>query len=122
MASHIFANTLRSRTTGGKGGATTTVTTLAALQAAAAGNTPAIILVSGTITGSNADVVDIGSNKSVLGKAGAGMIILQLKFSALTHISVIALVGVGLRVVKNKNVIIRNLKISKGVHISLFLS
>lgn len=58
-------------TTGGKGGATITVTTLDALTSAVAGDTPAIILISGTITGDT--VVKIGSNKSVLGKAGAGV-------------------------------------------------
>lgn len=59
----------RSVTTGGKGGATVTVSTLDALTSAVAGDTPTIVLVSGTITG-NA-VVDIGSNKSVIGKTGA---------------------------------------------------
>ncbi|KDQ17642.1 polysaccharide lyase family 1 protein [Botryobasidium botryosum FD-172 SS1] len=82
-----------SGTTGGKGGATTTVTSLAALTSAAAGDTPGIVLISGTITGNT--VVKVGSNKSILGKYGA------------------ALVGVGLRVNRVKNVIIRNLKISK---------
>lgn len=82
-----------SGTTGGAGGSTVTVTTLAALTSAVTGDTAAIVLVSGTITGSA--VVKIGSNKSVIGKAGA------------------SLVGVGLRVLEESNVIIRNLKISK---------
>ncbi|KDQ08973.1 polysaccharide lyase family 1 protein [Botryobasidium botryosum FD-172 SS1] len=82
-----------SGTTGGKGGATVTVSTLAALTSAAAGDAASIILVSGTITGNT--VVRVGSNKSIIGKSGA------------------ALVGVGLRVLEKKNVIIRNLKISK---------
>ncbi|KAG9033647.1 hypothetical protein FRB95_014535 [Tulasnella sp. JGI-2019a] len=80
-------------TTGGKGGSTVTVTTLAALTSAVTGNTATIVLVSGTITGNV--VVKIGSNKSVIGKSGA------------------SLVGVGLRVLEESNVIIRNLKISK---------
>ena len=46
-----------------------TVTTLAALTSAVAGNTAAIVLVSGTITGNV--VVKVGSNKSVIGKSGA---------------------------------------------------
>ena len=55
-------------TTGGKGGITTTVTTLEALRAAVAGNAKAIIIISGTITGSC--VILVGSNKSILGKDG----------------------------------------------------
>lgn len=39
------------RTTGGKGGSVVTVTTLAALTSAVAGDTPAIVIISGTITG-----------------------------------------------------------------------
>jgi len=80
-------------TTGGKGGTTTTVTTLAALTSAVAGNTAKIVIISGTITGDT--VVQIGSNTSVLGKSGA------------------KLTGVGLRVLSQSNVIIRNLIISK---------
>ncbi|KAF8320456.1 pectin lyase-like protein, partial [Clavulina sp. PMI_390] len=80
-------------TTGGKGGPTTTVTTLDALTSAVTGDTAAIVVISGTITGNT--VVKIGSNKTVVGKAGA------------------SLVGVGLRVLNVNNVIIRNLKISK---------
>lgn len=57
-------------TTGGAAASSvTTVTTLAALTAAAAGDTPAIIHISGTITG-NA-VVSVGSNKSILGKSSS---------------------------------------------------
>ncbi|KAG8790147.1 hypothetical protein FRC12_012676 [Ceratobasidium sp. 428] len=80
-------------TTGGVGGATVTVSTLAALTSAAADDTAKIVVVSGTITGNT--VIKIGSNKSILGKSGA------------------SLVGVGLRVIKKNNVIIRNLKVSK---------
>ncbi|KAG9007936.1 hypothetical protein FRB93_006955 [Tulasnella sp. JGI-2019a] len=80
-------------TTGGVGGATVTVTTLDALTSAVTGDTATIVLISGTITGDA--VVKIGSNKSVIGKAGA------------------SLVGVGLRVLNENNVIIRNIKISK---------
>ena len=57
------------RTTGGGSGAVTTVTTLAALKTAVTGSTPAIVIVSGTITGN--EVVKVGANKSVLGASGA---------------------------------------------------
>ncbi|KAG8744371.1 hypothetical protein FRC10_010258 [Ceratobasidium sp. 414] len=80
-------------TTGGVGGSTVTVSTLAALTSAVADDTAKVVIVSGTITGNT--VVKVGSNKSILGKSGA------------------SLVGVGLRVIKKNNVIIRNLKISK---------
>ena len=58
--------TMRFRTTGGKGGATVTVSTLAALTSAIAGDTPSIVIVSGTITG--AAQLRPGSNKSIIGK------------------------------------------------------
>ncbi|KAG5652179.1 hypothetical protein H0H81_005978 [Sphagnurus paluster] len=85
--------TLNGGTSGGSGGTTTTVTTLAALTAAVSGTAKKIVIISGTITGNTA--VNVGSNTSVLGQKGA------------------ALVGVGLRVLNEKNVIIRNIKISK---------
>ncbi|ETW78398.1 polysaccharide lyase family 1 protein [Heterobasidion irregulare TC 32-1] len=80
-------------TTGGSGGTTTRVSTLAALTSAVSGNAKKIVIIDGTITGDT--VVKIGSNTSVLGAAGA------------------SLVGVGLRVLSESNVIIRNIKISK---------
>ncbi|PAV17807.1 polysaccharide lyase family 1 [Pyrrhoderma noxium] len=82
-------------TSGGSGGSTTTVTTLDELTAAVEGDDAKIVIVSGTITGDDGDVVKVGSNTSVLGESGA------------------TLVGVGLRVLKQSNVIIRNLKIQK---------
>ncbi|KAF8994581.1 polysaccharide lyase family 1 protein [Cyathus striatus] len=85
--------TLNGGTTGGSGGTTTTVTTLDALTAATAGNAKKIVIISGTITG-NA-VVKVGSNTSVIGTKGS------------------SLVGVGLRVLNESNVILRNVKISK---------
>ncbi|TFK33682.1 pectate lyase B [Crucibulum laeve] len=85
--------TLNGGTTGGSGGTTTTVTTLAALTSAVTGTAKKIVIISGTITGNV--VVKVGSNTSVIGKSGS------------------ALVGVGLRVLNEKNVIIRNVKISK---------
>ncbi|CAE6443234.1 unnamed protein product, partial [Rhizoctonia solani] len=80
-------------TTGGIGGTTVTVTSLAALTSAVADDKAKVVYVSGTISGNT--VVKVGSNTSILGKSGA------------------SLVGVGLRVNKKNNVIIRNLKISK---------
>ncbi|KAH0586810.1 hypothetical protein H2248_005658 [Termitomyces sp. 'cryptogamus'] len=85
--------TLNGGTTGGSGGPTTTVTTLDALTSAVSGNAKKIVIISGTITGNT--VVKIGSNTSVLGAKGS------------------ALNGVGLRVLNENNVIIRNVKISK---------
>ncbi|KAL5316576.1 hypothetical protein ACEPPN_015625 [Leptodophora sp. 'Broadleaf-Isolate-01'] len=86
-------------TTGGKGGTVTTVSTLAEFTAVAnnAKNndiTPRIIVISGTITG--AQQVRIGSNKTVIGLPGA------------------KLVGIGLFVWKQSNVIVRNI-ISQNV-------
>jgi pectate lyase len=85
--------TLNGGTTGGSGGTTTTVTTLDALTSAVAGANKKIVIISGTITGNT--VVKVGNNTSIVGKSGA------------------SLVGVGLRVLDTKNVIIRNVKISK---------
>ncbi|KAF9040688.1 polysaccharide lyase family 1 protein [Panaeolus papilionaceus] len=96
--------TLNGGTTGGSGGTVTTVTTLAALTSALSGSAKKIVIISernfmafiiGTITGNTA--LRVGSNTSVLGKAGS------------------SLVGVGLRVYRESNVIIRNVKISKVV-------
>ncbi|KAF9457249.1 pectate lyase B [Collybia nuda] len=80
-------------TSGGSGGTTTTVTTLAALTSAVSGTAKKIVIISGTISGNT--VVKVGSNTSVIGQKGS------------------ALVGVGLRVLNEKNVIIRNVKVSK---------
>ncbi|KAH7099413.1 polysaccharide lyase family 1 protein [Auriculariales sp. MPI-PUGE-AT-0066] len=80
-------------TTGGVGGTVTTVTTLDALTSAVSGTAKKIVYISGTITGNT--VVKVGSNTSVVGKTGS------------------SLVGVGLRVLDESNVIIRNVKISK---------
>ncbi|KAF9033482.1 pectate lyase B [Hymenopellis radicata] len=85
--------TLNGGTTGGAGGSTTTVTTLDDLIAAVTGDDAKIVIIDGEITGS--EVVKIGSNTSVLGTSNA------------------SLVGVGLRVYKEENVIIRNIAISK---------
>lgn len=80
-------------TTGGAAGKTTTVTTLDEFIEAAGADGPAIIIVDGQITG--AESVDICSDKTVIGASGSSM------------------VGVGLRIKKASNVIVRNMKISK---------
>ncbi|KAG7451582.1 pectate lyase [Guyanagaster necrorhizus] len=85
--------TLNGGTTGGLGGSTTTVTTLDELTSAVSGDSAKIVIISGTISGSA--VVKVGSNTSVLGAAGS------------------LLDGIGLRVLDESNVIIRNVKIQK---------
>ncbi|KAK0223645.1 pectate lyase [Armillaria fumosa] len=85
--------TLNGGTIGGAGGTTTTVTTLDALTSAVSGDSAKVVIISGTISGSA--VVKVGSNTSVLGAAGS------------------LLDGVGLRVLDESNVIIRNVKIQK---------
>ncbi|KAF8649027.1 hypothetical protein AX16_006068 [Volvariella volvacea WC 439] len=85
--------TLNGGTTGGSGGPVTTVSTLSALTSAVSGTAKKIVVISGTITGNT--VVRVGSNTSVIGLRGS------------------SLVGVGLRVYRENNVIIRNVKISK---------
>jgi len=58
-------------TKGGAGGATTTVSTLPQLSAAAAASGPGVIVVSGAISG--AAKVSVGSDKTIVGKAGSCM-------------------------------------------------
>jgi pectate lyase len=81
-------------TKGGKGGSTTTVSTYAQFTAAVTDDTARIVIVSGTIT--KAARVKVGSNKSIIGKNSSAK-----------------LVGIGLYINSKKNVIIRNLGISK---------
>lgn len=81
-------------TTGGRGGLVVSVSTKEELEAAAAGTDPKIILVTGKITSTGA--IKVGSNKSVIGAGPTA-----------------ELVGCALSVKGQKNVIIRNLKISK---------
>ncbi|KAF8665573.1 hypothetical protein AX16_000031 [Volvariella volvacea WC 439] len=85
--------TLNGGTTGGSGGSVTTVSSLSALTSAVSGTARKIVVISGTITGNT--VIRVGSNTSVIGLRGS------------------SLVGVGLRVYRESNVIIRNVKISK---------
>ena len=83
-------------TTGGNGGTTTTVSSFAQFTAAVADDTARIVVVSGPIAATGN--VKIGSNKSVIGKDSSA------KLSGFT----LTVKGV-------KNVIIRNLAISKVV-------
>ncbi|KAG8994248.1 hypothetical protein FRB90_000496 [Tulasnella sp. 427] len=82
-------------TTGGAGGSTVTVSTLADLRTAVAGTTAKIVRLTSIITG-DGEVVDVGSNTSVLGSCGGG------------------LTGSGFRVKEGTNVIFRNLKLYKS--------
>ncbi|KAI0809717.1 pectate lyase a [Xylaria sp. FL0064] len=85
--------TMNGGTTGGAGGTTTTVSTLAQFTAAVQAEGPAVVLVSGSLTG--AVKVNVTSNKSIIGKAGS------------------SLTGIGLTILGQSNVIIRNLKSAK---------
>ncbi|KAK6066236.1 pectate lyase 2 [Seiridium cupressi] len=80
-------------TTGGTGGTTTTVSTLPQLTAVANATGAYVILVSGAISG--AAKVEVGSDKSIIGLAGS------------------SLTGIGLTILGQSNVIVRNMKISK---------
>jgi pectate lyase len=88
--------TLNGGTTGGKGGSTTTVSSFAQFTAAVTGDDAKIVVVSGAIASTGN--VKIGSNKSIIGKSSAA------KLSGFT-----------LTVKDVKNVIIRNLAISKVI-------
>lgn len=92
-ACNIGYATQNGGTTGGADGEQTTVTSLEELKAAAEAEGAAVIIIDGAITGS--EQVDVTSDKTVIGAAGS------------------SLEGVGLRVKKASNVIIRNVKISK---------
>ncbi|RWA04865.1 hypothetical protein EKO27_g10240 [Xylaria grammica] len=85
--------TMNGGTTGGAGGTTTTVSTLAEFTAAVQAEGPAVVIVSGSLTG--AVKVEVTSDKSIIGKAGS------------------SLTGIGLTILGQSNVIIRNLKSSK---------
>ncbi|KAG8985180.1 hypothetical protein FRB94_011070 [Tulasnella sp. JGI-2019a] len=88
--------TLNGGTTGGAGGTTTTVTTLSALRAAVSGTAKKIVRLTTVIQG-DGEVVDVGSNTSVLGSCGGG------------------LTGSGFRVKESSNVIFRNLVLYKSL-------
>ncbi|KAH6654821.1 pectate lyase 2 [Truncatella angustata] len=80
-------------TTGGTGGTTTTVSSLAQFTAVANATGPYVILLSGALSG--AAKVEVGSDKSIIGLPGS------------------SLTGIGLTILGQSNVIVRNMKISK---------
>ncbi|CCO32841.1 hypothetical protein BN14_06904 [Rhizoctonia solani AG-1 IB] len=84
---------MEGKTTGGGSANPVTVTSLDALRSALQGNAAKVVFISGTIRG--AETIKVGSNTSVIGKAGA------------------ALEGVGISIGAVSNVILRNVKISK---------
>ncbi|KAL4727955.1 hypothetical protein ACLX1H_004656 [Fusarium chlamydosporum] len=84
---------MEGNTTGGGKSAQVTVKSLSELAAVADAAGPSVIFVQGSISG--AAKVQAGSNKSIIGKTGS------------------SLTGIGLTVNGQKNVIIRNMKISK---------
>lgn len=94
-ASVGFAST-NGGTTGGAGGSTVTVSNVDDLKLALTGDARAIVIIDGTITGS--EKLRVGANKSILGKDN------NAKLS-----------GIGLYIKGVKNVIVRNLSISKVV-------
>ncbi|KAH8672484.1 pectin lyase fold/virulence factor [Ilyonectria robusta] len=82
-------------TTGGSGGTTTTVSSLSEFSSAAEADEAYVIVVEGEISGGAK--IRVGSDKTIVGNAGA------------------SLVGVGLYIKDVSNVIVRNLAISKVV-------
>ncbi|TQN66318.1 Pectate lyase plyB [Colletotrichum shisoi] len=92
-AANIGYATQNGGTKGGVGGTTTTVTDLAQLSAAANASGPGIVIIQGNIVGKAK--VQVGSDKTIVGKTGS------------------SLEGIGLTILGQKNVIIRNVKISK---------
>ncbi len=85
-------------TTGGTGGTEVTVSTLAALRQYAGASGKYIVKIPTTITGSGTDAVTVSSDKTIVGVGASGV-----------------LVGIGLHLdtANLRNVIIRNLKITK---------
>ncbi|KAK0455712.1 pectate lyase [Desarmillaria tabescens] len=92
--------TLNGGTTGGRGGPTTTVTTLDALTSAVTGNSPKIVIISGKHTFPSTERTN--SHTTLAPGTLTGNTVVK-----------VALNGIGLRVLSESNVIIRNIKISK---------
>lgn len=80
-------------TTGGAAGSTITVTDVAGLKEAAEADEPAVIIVSGALSGS--EKIRVASDKTIYGETGS------------------SIEGVGFYINKANNVIVRNMKISK---------
>jgi pectate lyase len=89
-----FAN-MQGKTTGGTGGSTVTVTSLSAFKSAVAGSDKKIVQVRGLLKGNGKEMINIGSNKTVIGVGNSS-----------------GFRGAGLQIQGRKNVIIRNLKLS----------
>jgi pectate lyase len=81
-------------TTGGAGGSSMTVSSLSALESAAAASGASVITVNGLFTGSGE--ISVASNKTIIGSGSNS-----------------GLVGIGLKMKGVKNVIIRNMNVSK---------
>ncbi|KAF5660845.1 pectate lyase b [Fusarium circinatum] len=94
-AANIGYATQNGGTTGGAGGATVTVSSLAEFSKAAESEGKQVIYVKGQISGNNK--IRVKSNKTIVGAAGA------------------SLENIGLYINKQKNVIVRNLKIKNVV-------
>jgi pectate lyase len=105
-------------TTGGKGGPTVTVTSYEQFAQAVSGSEPKIILVSGTIR--HEAKTRIGSNKSIIGKNSQArkfhntpiVDCIVLRDSS-ADCQLVDLIGNGFFISKQKNIIIRNIKVSK---------
>ncbi|KAH9890774.1 pectate lyase a [Xylariomycetidae sp. FL2044] len=80
-------------TTGGTGGTTTTVSDLVSFTAAVGAEGPAVVVLDGELSGTAK--VEVTSDKTIIGLPGS------------------SLTGIGLTVLGQSNVIIRNMKISK---------
>ncbi|KAI1244953.1 hypothetical protein MGN70_011841 [Eutypa lata] len=80
-------------TTGGTGGTTTTVADLASFTAAVGADGPTVVVLDGAISG--AAKVEVTSDKTIIGNPGS------------------SLTGIGLTILGQTNVIVRNMKISK---------
>ncbi|KAG8891477.1 hypothetical protein FRC01_014674, partial [Tulasnella sp. 417] len=87
--------TMNGGTTGGAGGPTITVSSISALRDAVNGTSPRIVRLETIIQG-DGELIDVGSNVSILGACGGG------------------LTGGGFRVKRGTNVIFRNLKLFKS--------
>ncbi|KAG6915666.1 hypothetical protein DXG01_010496 [Tephrocybe rancida] len=100
--------TLNGGTSGGSGGTVTTVTTLAALTSAVTGTAKKIVIISDTDCLKGQSLATLSSK---LARTRQSLAQKDLERFGLTELA--ALVGVGLRVLDESNVIIRNVKISK---------
>jgi pectate lyase len=87
------------------------VKALEEFKKAVTGDDKNIVIVDGTITGN--EVVKTESNKTIIGRSGASEYIDGEIRVCLSDLHIVALTGVGIRVIKVSNVILRNLKVQK---------